>query len=219
LLIKRHLEILKGSIEAGTSLTQGVSYVTNGTVPPTKEHFDIWKRFKTLGIALSCDALGPQFEYLRYGARWDDFLANYQALRSEGIPLLVNFTCSIFNVLSLPDYVDFFANRFTPISLTFADQPDHFSLNAMPLPLKNAVAEYLRQHPLYRDLRIKEHADRAIDYMYLKDYSKVWNNTVHTIELHDKFRQENFGKTFPEMRDLIDRLGLFGEKRLSFCEK
>jgi MoaA/NifB/PqqE/SkfB family radical SAM enzyme len=106
-LIKEHFDLLKHSVEQGTSKYQHLFYNTNGTVFPEGAE-ELWKNFKRVEIAFSIDALGKQFELERSGAKWDEVNTNIQKFREmkarlPNLELQISATVSIINVYYLEE--------------------------------------------------------------------------------------------------------------------
>ncbi len=219
LLNKRHQEALSESVKSGHSKKQVLAYVTNGTIRPGQDLRALWQNFFGINVALSADGLGAQFEYLRHGAKWNDFLDNLSVFRESCTTksaMVVNFTCSIFNILSLPEFVEFFLKKEIVISLTFVNYPERFCIQSMPLALKEKVCEKLRADPRYQNPQIRPFIEQAIQFMQLANQSKYWLDFLANVPKHDQYREESFALTFPEMSTLIDSLGLYGNKRSFF---
>ena len=53
-------------------------YNTNGTVRPNQKVFDAWKEYNHVNLHFSFDAIGKQFEYLRWPAQWDQALETFE---------------------------------------------------------------------------------------------------------------------------------------------
>lgn len=68
LLDSEHLEFLK-MLPQLDQVT--VVYNTNGTTKPSSAHIEVWKKCKSVYLNFSVDAVGKQFEYIRYPAKWD----------------------------------------------------------------------------------------------------------------------------------------------------
>lgn len=219
LLNKRHLEALRAAIDSGQAHEQVLSYVTNGTIRPSEEIQALWKKFRAINFALSVDGLGKEFEFLRHGAKWEVFLENFRVFRkicTNPEHMVVNYTCSIFNLLSVPAFMEFMLERKVAISLTFVGHPEKLSIQAMPKKLKEKMAELLRSNTLYGRPEIRGYIEQAIEYMNLNDLSSFWPEFLRTVPLHDKYRGENFASTFPQLSTVLDELDMYGAERKNF---
>ena len=135
-LIKEHFDLLKHSVEQGTSKYQHLFYNTNGTIFPEGAE-ELWKNFKRVEIAFSVDALGEQFELERSGAKWEEVNANIQKFRElrsrlPHIELQVSATVSIQNVYYLPEMCDWVSSQtFDHVYFNMLHDPWHMCISKM----------------------------------------------------------------------------------------
>lgn len=65
-------------------------------------------KFKNVHWTLSVEAMGKEFEYIRYGANWDKWLDNLNTLRELDHKICFNMLWFVLNPYSVFDTVDFF---------------------------------------------------------------------------------------------------------------
>lgn len=102
--------------------------------------------FERVGLGISIDGLGPQFEYLRNPGKWDKTDANikhYAELSKE----LHNFHCqatitvSWLNAWYLPEIVEYFNALQMKVWLNIIHYPPHMAIKNAPDRLKDAITK------------------------------------------------------------------------------
>lgn len=84
---------------------------TNGSIQPTPEQVQLWRKCKQVTINVSIDGTGSAFEYIRYPLSWSTTVNNIQYLKSLGLPNLsigLSFALGIHNIDQLIPTVDWF---------------------------------------------------------------------------------------------------------------
>lgn len=91
-------------------------------------------------IVVSLEGVGTVNDFIRYPSRWDEIVGNIARLREAGIRLRINATCSLFNVLYLPELIEFnhrmLESRLTMIPVV---RPEIFDPSIAPRRLKDRV--------------------------------------------------------------------------------
>ena len=80
-------------------------YHTNGSIFPKPHILEIWKKFKTVVVALSIDGHGKLNEYLRPGASWDTITRNIEKFKN--IDNIRIKCCASINAMNIMHIVDF----------------------------------------------------------------------------------------------------------------
>lgn len=201
----RHLELLKKSVADGLASNQKLHYNTNGTVYPEFAAKNLFPHFKQVSIFFSIDGLNEQFEYQRFGAKWEKVLANFLRLQNEtDAKLGIGMSVSILNIFYLPEFIEFWAAKGVPIFLNPVYEPEHFDIRALPPELKENVLQKLRSFNLsrYESSLISDY-EGLLTMMMSVDNSANWPNFLLSTHRHDHYRQERFAKTFPEFHQLF----------------
>ena len=194
---KEHLEFLK-NLSSTDSSGLKLHYITNTTIIPDDEFWQVWRSFKNVDIQLSIDGLGKHFEYNRWPAKWDESYKNikhFQHKQQEytNIQLSISHTVSIFTVYYLPEFLSWCDREGLPIPyLGLLSDPIHYSIKTLPKNISNLIAERL-SHPLLEGVR--------------KDLSNTtpieFDNFVKYVTIIDRDRKQNFEDTFPELYQLL----------------
>lgn len=115
-LTNTHKKILEFIAERTDPSTIKLMYNTNGTQLINDETKQLIERFKFVRISFSIDAIGDQFEYIRYPAKWTNVEQNLFWWK-DNLPhnsmLSLTVTASILNVLDLNTVFDWYHANFT----------------------------------------------------------------------------------------------------------
>jgi organic radical activating enzyme len=209
LLIQEHYDILDRLIAVGNTNVE-ITYNTNFTKLQFKHRhiFDLWKQFSNITIGASLDAMGPAAEYIRHGTVWDDIEKNLTQLQKEcpHVKFTVTSTVHMLNIESLIQLQKYWHQ--IPFSFTKLAQPEHLTVQVLPLHHKQRLAKIINLHVNW--LQDKEKYPLAlawqsiVKYMFADDCSyKLKEFKRLTLEL-DQYRKESFQSVFPQYKDLLD---------------
>lgn len=88
-----------------------ITYNTNGTKLPTEKALKYWDRAKVVRLFFSIDAIEKPFEYIRWGAKWNDIQKNIEWYINES-PSNVMFGLNVaiggYNLLEVKDVYDWY---------------------------------------------------------------------------------------------------------------
>jgi hypothetical protein len=105
---------------------------------------------------VSVESITDEFEYIRYGGKWEDFLQNLDAISKLGHKITFNMLHFILNYHSIFDCVDFLRNRgfhansfvigalLMPLYLNIRHLPDHVLQS-----IKHELMSRINQQPGY----------------------------------------------------------------------
>ena len=83
-------------------------YNTNFTKTKLKDRyvFDYWRKFDSVAVGASLDAMGPRAEFIRKGTKWSEVEANRKLMIEQcpNVDFYISPTLSIQNALHLPDF-------------------------------------------------------------------------------------------------------------------
>jgi sulfatase maturation enzyme AslB (radical SAM superfamily) len=203
LLIEPLLELLR----SGNS-EQTVHVNTNGTI--WQDDFnEVFGKFKHVELGVSIDAIGEQFEYMRYPAKWDHLLANllkYKLLAEKypSIDLSVCITASVLNVYYLAEYVQFFHNLGIEVGINFVHRPDYLNMRILPTKVKQKVISKLHSAGFANGWDSK--IDHIINFLMLDHdaseqlMTEMWAFT----NSYDTIRKQNYADTFKEFYEILN---------------
>jgi hypothetical protein len=165
----------------------------------------MWKHFKKINLSPSIDGYREKAEYGRKGLVWSTFERNVDHFDEY----INNFsiTTSIYSISSNLELIDWILSRKKPFHLTNLNQPKYLSTSVFPKKvktkiinsyknkLKSLTLKYsLGQNEVGMVLGSLKHM-RGNDYSYLQKEFKQYNEKL------DRYRNESFEATFPELAE------------------
>jgi len=146
LLMKENLDLLKElNPDVNLRINTNLSKVDTGV-------FDAICKFKNVHWTVSAETIEEEFEYIRFGGKWSDFLDNLNTIRKLGHKISFNMLWFLLNYDTVFGYVDylkglgFHNNSFiigallTPDYLNIRHLPENM-LNSLKLKLESKINE------------------------------------------------------------------------------
>jgi MoaA/NifB/PqqE/SkfB family radical SAM enzyme len=214
LMMKEHYNILD-ELERRGRFDVRLIYNTNFTQTKLKDRtvFDYWRKFDSVAVGASLDAMGPRAEYIRKGTAWDTVERNRMQML-EGCPKVdfyVSPTLSIMNALHLPAFHRSWVNqgfiRPQDLNVNILQDPAYLRIDIAPIKYKQRIRQAYEEHlawlrPLDPLQRATVGFESAINFMMATDNSallpKFWSKTLEL----DGIRKENILEVIPELEAL-----------------
>ena len=205
-LIQQQFDLLRLAKDRGYAPNIDVHYNTNGTVMPPEALEGLWKDFKRVEIAFSIDDLGERFEYQRKGASWTKVEENLRAFielakNNNNINLQICTTINIQNVYYYDEILPFLEEMgFTDIYFNLLQDPPEYFISNLPIDVKQSILDKYSKARLPD--KWKNQFDQILKIMMNegKDFS---HNLCNRIRIHDKYRNEDFASSHPEIAELL----------------
>lgn len=200
LLTPRLYKNLESSAINGYAKNQIIHINTNGTI--WLDNFNnVFSKFKKVYFDISSDGINEQFEYMRYPAKWQEFTENlnkYKLLSTKypNIFVSITVTVSLYNILYLPRIVSYYESLGFTVSLNLLHTPTFMNIRVAPSKIKSYLSNFLDKNKfqnIINFLNIDYQNDRILFDEFVQHTKKV-----------DKIRNQEFGKIFPEMAQLIN---------------
>jgi sulfatase maturation enzyme AslB (radical SAM superfamily) len=204
LLMKENFELLTLLIEKNPNVNLRVN--TNLSKVDTKI-FDLICKFPNVHWIISIESIEQEYEYIRYGGSWTDFLDNLTQIQKLDHKISFNMLHFLLNYSSIFDCIEFLQrqgfhnNSFVVGALT---KPDNLNIRHLPNNMlqlvENKLKDWINQKPgflLENGLRnmlqyIQDPIEKNIEYC-LAEISKM-----------DKRRNINSRAVFTELYNLIE---------------
>jgi organic radical activating enzyme len=187
-------------------------YNTNFTHTRLKDRtvFDYWKRFQSVSVGASLDAMGSRAEYIRKGTDWDRVHRNREEMMQicPKVDFYISPTLSILNAWHLPDFhrswVDQGLIQPQDLNVNILQDPAYLRIDVASAEYKEKLKEKYQEHltwlrPLDQLQRATVGFESAINYMMATDNSdllpKFWTKTQEL----DAIRNENVLNIIPEL--------------------
>lgn len=214
LMMAEHYNILD-ELERRGRFDVRLIYNTNFTHVQLKDRtvFDYWKKFDSVAVGASLDAMGPRAEYIRKGSNWNTIERNRMQMLETcpDVDFYISPTLSIMNALHLPKFHREWVKKgyIKPqdLNVNILQDPAHLRIDIAPDNYKRVIQadyqdhlDWLRpQDPLQR---ATVGFESAINFMTATDNSdlltKFWSKTKEL----DDLRRENIFDVLPELRAL-----------------
>jgi uncharacterized protein (DUF779 family) len=199
---KKVHQLLEQIVENGYAKHIILYINTNGSVNIV-EKMPFVKEFKEVEIGVSIDGVGSHFEYIRHGLEYETIKNNVRAWQEYFTKHNVKYyidsisTVEIMNIFYLPELKKA-VMEILPLSpfWNLLVDPKYLFIKNMPDSIKKAVVDKLEVDPEFADLInvIKQPADL-----------EEWGKFLEITKGLDQIRNEDFGQTFPEFAELIDK--------------
>jgi MoaA/NifB/PqqE/SkfB family radical SAM enzyme len=214
LMMEEHYNILD-ELERRGRFDVRLIYNTNFTHVKLKDRtvFDYWKRFKSVAVGASLDAMGPRAEYIRKGTDWATVERNRAQMLETcpNVDFYISPTLSIMNAMHLTDFhYDWVQKGFIrpqDLNINILQDPSYYRIDIAPMHYKQLVRDkfedylkWLREEDTLQ--RATVGFESAINFMMSTDNTHLlpmfWSKT-HEL---DAIRNENILDVLPELRAL-----------------
>jgi len=213
LLMDKHYDMLEYLIETNNTDIK-IRYNTNLSSLhfKNKSVLEMWKKFSNVHLNVSLDSWSDRAEYIREGTDWKKIEENILTVKSEcphiyfGIASVV----SIFNVLTLPEFIDYlFQNKLvdskTTASFYSLINPDFYSFSIFDDKTRMLAIEKLS------DRQYNGHIKSQIENVIRHLKSSVVNVDLqkqfkHHTDYYDSIRNRKFVETFPELSGFYENI-------------
>jgi MoaA/NifB/PqqE/SkfB family radical SAM enzyme len=216
LIMEEHYRILD-ALEKKNRFDVRLIYNTNFSEIKLKDRlvFDYWRKFKSVAVGASLDAMGPRAEYIRKGTHWDTIVSNREKMLEScpDVDFYISATLSVFNAWHLPDFHRDWVERglIKPqdFNINILQDPTHYRIDIAPIKYKQRIRVKIEEHlewltPRDKLARATQGYRSAINFMMANDnsdmISKFWQKTNQL----DEIRQENLLHYLPELEALSD---------------
>lgn len=205
LISQDHWDILDRLIANNHSRHIELMYSTNLTVLKFKntgidDFVSMWKKFRSVNLMISIDAIGELFDAIRSNASWTDLEQNLDTLLaqpSSNIRLNVSCVLSLLNIWELESFVEYFNQRRIQIQIILLQRPDYLALDTVPDALKSQAIEIIqrvRQHLPYQAATL----DKAEHLLINNTNQNRYNKFLESNQSLDHIRGEQYMKFIPQ---------------------
>jgi sulfatase maturation enzyme AslB (radical SAM superfamily) len=214
LMMAEHYNILD-ELERRGRFDVRLIYNTNFTQTRLKDRevFDYWRKFDSVAVGASLDAMGPRAEYIRRGTEWDQVERNRELMLKvcPKVDFYVSPTLSIMNALHLPKFhrswVDHGYIRPQDLNVNILQDPTHYRIDIAPMKYKQRIRMDYEEHlewlrPLDPLERATVGFESAINYMMATDNTQLLDTFWHKTHELDSIRNECILDVIPELAEL-----------------
>ena len=214
LLMEEHYRILD-ELERRKKFHVKLIYNTNFTHTDLKGRsvFDYWRRFESVAVGASLDAMGRRAEYIRKGTIWAKVEENRRAMLRicPEVDFYISPTLSIMNAWHLPDFHrDWVAKGFIraqDLNVNILQDPAYYRIDIAPIQYKQRLRMKFQEHlewlrPLDKLGRATVGFESAIKFMMETDNTYLLSKFKQKTSQLDKIRGEFLLENIPELETL-----------------
>ena len=214
LMMDEHYRILE-ELERRERFDVRLIYNTNFTQVKLKDRyvFDYWKKFRSVAVGASLDAMGPRAEYIRKGTDWDTVERNREQMMEicPRVDFYISPTLSIMNAWHLTDFHRDWADRglIRPqdLNVNILQDPAHYRIDIAPMKYKQRLRVRWEEHlewlrPLDPLNRATVGFESAITFMMSTDNTHLIENFWRKAHQLDDIRKEHLLDVLPELEAL-----------------
>ena len=213
--MEEHYNILEELVRRGRTDVRLI-YNTNFTHTDLKGRsvFDYWKKFQSVAVGASLDAMGPRAEYIRKGTDWAQVEQNRRDMLAicPQVDFYISPTLSIMNAKHLPEFhrVWVEAGLIKPqdLNVNILQDPAHYRIDIAPQQYKAELSTlYLNHIQWLREQgdhlgRATQGFESAITFMNATDNTHLIDQFWRKTHELDDIRNENILDIIPELAAL-----------------
>jgi len=214
LTMEEHYKILD-ELERRKMFHVRLVYNTNFTQIKLKDRevFDYWKKFDSVSVGASLDAMGARAEYIRKGTKWDVVEENRRKMMEvcPDVDFYISPTVSILNALHITDFhKDWVEKGFLKpqdLIVNILQDPPEFRIDIAPPKYKERIRELFEKHIKW--LKGKDDLNRAttgfesaLTFLDATDNTHLIPAFWDKINTLDKIRNETYLDYLIEVHDI-----------------
>lgn len=215
LMMQEHYNILD-ELERRGRFDVRLIYNTNFTHTRLKDRsvFDYWKKFRSVSVGASLDAMGDRAEYIRKGTDWAIVEDNRRQMLEicPEVDFYISATLSIYNAWHLPDFHRDWVSRglIQPrdLNVNVLQDPSYLRVDIAPINYKQRIRVKIEEHLEW--LRDQDPLQRAtvgfesvIRFMMATDNTHMIENFWRKTHQLDEIRNEQLLAVLPELEALL----------------
>lgn len=215
LMMQEHYNILD-ELERRNRFDVRLIYNTNFTHTRLKDRsvFDYWKKFQSVSVGASLDAMGEKAEYIRKGTDWNTIEDNRCKMLEicPEVDFYISSTLSVYNAWHLPDFHrDWVAKGLLKpqdFNLNVLQDPAYLRIDIAPMKYKQRIRVKIEEHLQW--LRDKDTLHRAtvsfesaIRFMMATDNTHLIDTFWQKTHQLDYIRDEKLLRVLPELEALL----------------
>jgi len=213
LMMNEHYVILE-ELERKERFDVRLIYNSNFTEVKLKDRyvFDYWKKFDSVSVGASLDAMGKHAEYIRKGTKWSVVEDNRKRMLDTcpDVDFYISPTLSIMNAMHITDFHKDWVQKgllkHQDLNINILQDPMHYRIDIAPDHYKDKIRNKFQEHIEW--LEGNDDLQRATNgFISAMNYLEV-NNTKYldtfwqkTKQL-DEIRNENIFDFIPELEEI-----------------
>jgi len=215
LMMEEHYRILE-ELERRGRWDVRLIYNTNFTHVKLKDRlvFDYWKKFDSVAVGASLDAMGDRAEYIRKGTKWQTVEQNRKQMLDicPEVDFYISPTLSIMNALHLPDFHKSWVEKgyLKPqdLNVNILQDPAYYRIDIASEDIKQQIRQKFNQHlewlrPLDKLNRATVGFESALNFLDTNNNSHLQLQFVQKTQQLDYLRKEHILDVIPELESMF----------------
>lgn len=169
--------------------------------------FDLICQFPNVHWTLSVESIGDEFEYIRYGGNWNDFLDNIGIISKLNHKITFNMLWLALNHTSLFDTIDFFREMgFGPNSFALGviTSPSQLDIRNLPLDALKLLEQLLKDRLAMKHGYLLEDGYRVLINHLRRSYTAKPTDSIAYLRELDARRGLDSRKIFKDFYQLME---------------
>jgi len=203
LLIKENLTLLNHIYKVKPDITIRIN--TNLSIIDNPI-YSVLKKFKNVHWTVSVDGIGEEFEYVRYGGSWTQFVANLQQLKQDFEKINFNSTWCIMTAHGVLDCIDFLQNlgfHENSFIVNPLNNPKHWHIGNLPESELEIIKSRIESKLIQSESKYALYNSLALMLNYTAEkIEKNINSTFKELAKIDSRRKIDSSKIFKKLYKL-----------------
>ena len=204
LLMKENLRLLELLSQENPNVNLRIN--TNLSKADTKI-FEKICEFKNVHWTVSVESIEDEYEYIRYGGRWLDFVDNLTQIQSIGHKISFNMLHFLLNYKSIFKCIDWLQARgFHPNSFIIQPllEPEYLNIRHLPQDVLHSVMTELQSRIDSGPGFLLENGYRNMSQYITKPFEKNLAESINKIEILDQRRGLDSKKVFANLYKYVN---------------
>jgi organic radical activating enzyme len=205
LLIKENQELLEILKKQNPDINLRIN--TNLSKVDTKI-FEMICSFKNVHWTVSAETQDREFEYIRYGGQWKDFLDNLEIIQNLEHKISFNMLHFLLNYRSLFDCIDYLMHdwKFHPNSFIVGSllAPDYLNIRHLPNAVLKSLKDELQNRINQKPGHLLEDSYQNLLHHIQQPFDKNLPRSLARLRLLDQQRNLDSREIFPELYSLAN---------------
>tara|TARA_R110000868_G_scaffold38941_6_gene135991 strand:- start:1106 stop:2236 length:1131 start_codon:yes stop_codon:yes gene_type:complete len=173
---------------------------TNASIIPKDNMWQLIKKFKSIHLDMSIDAVGEYHEYVRYGSKWSDVLSFIDFAKNnkeDNIFLRAHIVYSILNFNLYTNVLDFFVENDIEFTCTILQYPKYLSVLNVP-----------RKYRLFHLIKKYNKMGKINSYLQCDIHYEVNGTLKKYLEIMEKENHNKLEDYNPDLKKIIEEYNL-----------
>ena len=199
LLDDKTVFLLEKYVSDGSSKDISLMYNTNGQNLPTKQHFELWPKFKSVDFNISIDDIEHRYTYNRHPGKWEDLLIVLDSLKSHNANFNIFSICTVstLNIFYIPEILDEIDRLGLKCFINNVHDPKYYDIQFIPNDIKHKIKQKLLSYKNQSRIQFLMNMLDLPEDLEAWEQFRFWTNTK------DDYRNEDFATTYPEFYEVI----------------